>query len=228
MAIFITPVGTATLHRFGRAGRTRNKWAIFSLLAVFLLMGMEDARAQKPIRLLLLGDSLTAGYGLPRKHAFPTRLGQALKGVTIVNGGGSGDTTSGGLSRLAWLLAEKPDGVMIELGANDELRGIDPKLTRANLDNTLKILQKAGTPVLIAGMKAPPNLGREYGQAFNRIFPDLAAKYDALYYPFFLEGVAARPTLNQPDGIHPNAKGVDLIVKAILPSVRKLIERAAK
>ncbi len=222
----------ASLIRDRRARRTRNLCPLVLLLAMILPPGIPDLRAEAPVRLLLLGDSLTAGYGLPRTEAFPARLGAALRArglaVRIINAGVSGDTTAGGASRLSWLLAEKPGAVIIELGANDGLRGLDPALTRANLNAMLKRLKGAGLAVLLTGMKAPPNLGREYGAAFNRIFAELAASHGVGFYPFFLEGVAARPALNQRDGIHPNAAGVDVIVKAILPAVRKLLERAAK
>jgi acyl-CoA thioesterase-1 len=186
-----------------------------------------EIAAGGPIRILALGDSLTAGYGLPSDRAFPIRLQQALKarGVDAVvdNAGVSGDTTAGGLARLDWSLAGgKPQVAIVELGANDGLRGLDPATTRKNLDAILTRLKAAGVRVLLAGMYAPPNLGRDYGREFNAIYPELAAKHKVALYPFFLDGVAANPALNQPDGIHPSAKGVDIIVERILPAVAKL------
>ncbi|MCK4940056.1 MAG: arylesterase, partial [Rhodospirillaceae bacterium] len=131
----------------------------------------------------------------------------------------------GGLSRINWLLKPPPAAVIVELGANDGLRGLDPASTRANIDGILKLLKRENIPVLLTGMQAPPNLGRDYGAEFNSIYPDMAGKYGAVYYPFFLEGVATTPELNQKDGIHPNARGVDIIVDGMLPSVRQLIEQ---
>jgi acyl-CoA thioesterase-1 len=187
-----------------------------------------------PLRLLLLGDSLVAGYGLPRADAFPAQLSAALKAggvpVTIIEGGVSGDTTAGGLARLPWVLgsapSEQPDAVLVELGGNDVLRGFDPRTTEANLDRLLAILKERGIPVLLAGMRAPPNLGSGYASAFEAIFPRLAEKHDLMLYPFFLDGVAGNPALNQPDGIHPNASGVRVIVERILPSMRLLLDSA--
>lgn len=148
--------------------------------------------------------------------------------ATVINAGVSGDTTAGGKARLGWSLADKPHVAIVALGANDGLRGLDPAGTRANLDAILKQLNAKGIPVLLAGMYAPPNLGPGYGKDFNAIFPDLAKKYDTVYYPFFLDGVAVQPKLNQRDGIHPNADGVAVIVKRIAPYVERLIARAAK
>ena len=181
------------------------------------------------VTILVLGDSLTAGYGLDKGLSFPARLGLRLNemgmDVAVVNGGVSGDTSAGGLARINWLLRPRPDAVIVELGANDGLRGLDPAATRVNMDAVLKLLKDAAIPTLLTGMQAPPNLGRDYGVEFNSIYPDIAAKYGALYYPFFLDGVATIPELNQKDGIHPNARGVDIIVGAMIPSVRQLIER---
>lgn len=182
--------------------------------------------------LVALGDSLTAGLGLPAGDAFPARLEAALKArghdVRILNAGVSGDTATAGLARLDWALDPAADGVIVELGANDALRGVDPRETRKALDAILKRCAEKGLPVLLAGMLAPPNLGEAYGATFNAIYPDLARTYDAVLYPFFLEGVAAVPALNQPDGIHPTAEGVETIVAGILPSVETLIERIKK
>jgi acyl-CoA thioesterase-1 len=176
---------------------------------------------------MVLGDSLTAGYGLPQGEAFPVKLEAALRargiGVTVLNAGVSGDTTAGGLARLDWALADKPTHAIVELGANDGLRGIDPAVTRKNLGAILARLKAAGVPTLLAGMYAPPNWGKEYAAAFAKLYPDLAAEHGAALYPFFLEGVAANPSLNQADGIHPNEKGVAAIVERILPQVVRLL-----
>jgi acyl-CoA thioesterase-1 len=186
-----------------------------------------DQPHDRPLKLLALGDSLTAGYGLPSDESFTTKLQAALKAqglnVTVINGGVSGDTSAGGLARLDWLLADQPDDVIVELGANDGLRGLDPKVTYDNLDALLTRLDQRGIPVLLAGMVAPPNLGRDYGAQFNDVFPRLAKQHKALFYPFFLDGVAAQDRLNQADGIHPNAEGVAVIVARLVPYVKKLI-----
>jgi acyl-CoA thioesterase-1 len=175
------------------------------------------------------GDSLTAGYGLPAGDAFPAQLQRALaaKGitVTVVNAGVSGDTSTGGLARLDWSVPDGTDAVILELGANDALRGLNPAITRKALDAILHRLTERKIPVLLCGMIAPPNLGAEYGQAFNAIYPELATTDGAILYPFFLTGVAADPKLNQPDGIHPTAAGVAVIVTHIIPQVEKLIAR---
>ncbi len=185
------------------------------------------AAAEATIRILALGDSLTAGYGLPAEDSFPAKLQAALRArgvpAEVINAGVSGDTTAGGRARLDWSLASKPRFAIVELGANDGLRGIAPEETRANLDAILARFGKAGVGVLLAGMYAPPNLGREYGGAFNRIFPELARAHGAALYPFFLEGVAARPALLQSDGLHPNAKGVEVIVGRMVAAVERLL-----
>ncbi len=190
-------------------------------------VGGRAAAAEEPQRLLVLGDSLTAGYGLPRAQAFPARLEAALKAagrkVEVIDAGVSGDTTAGGLARLDWALTPSPDAAIVELGANDGLRGLDPKLTYANLDAILARLKERRIKVLLAGMLAPPNLGRDYGDEFNGVFPRLAERHSVALYPFFLEGVAAEPSLNQADGLHPNAEGVEVVVRRILPEVVKLL-----
>jgi len=214
---------------------TRRSFLLGSLtVALFgtsLVLARVEAAAPAPVRVLALGDSLTAGYGLPPDAAFPVRLERALRAegrdVTLINAGISGDTTAGGLARLDWALAEKPDLAIVELGANDGLRGIDPKLTEANLDAILTRLDKAGIGVLLTGMQVPPNYGREFDAAFSAVFPRLAKTHDVLFYPFFLDGVAGHPALTQPDGLHPTAEGVDTIVARILPSVRALLDRFA-
>lgn len=204
---------------------------IFRFLAFYLVIacGMAGA-ADGELRILALGDSLTAGYGLGPGEGFPMRLEAALKArghaVKIIDAGVSGDTTRGGLARLDWSLGEGADAVIVELGGNDALRGLAPKHTRAALDEILGKLKSRNIPVLLAGMMAPPNLGPDYGAEFNRLYSELAKKHDILLYPFFLDGVAARPELNQGDGIHPTAAGIDVIVGRILPSVEALVEQA--
>ncbi len=187
--------------------------------------------ADMPVRIVAFGDSLTAGYMLPQNQSFPAQLQVALaaKGykVEIVNAGVSGDTTAGGLHRLEWTLDQKPDGVILELGANDALRGIEPKLARDNLDKMLAILKDKGADVLLAGIKAPTNYGPEYQAAFDPIFTDLAGKYSVPLYPFFLEGVIGEKGLVMDDGLHPTEKGVAEIVKRILPEAEALVKRSA-
>jgi acyl-CoA thioesterase-1 len=198
------------------------------LVAMSLLLGAAQAAAAEPVRILVLGDSLTAGYGLPPDEGFTARLQARLRDrgydARVFNGGVSGDTSAGGLARLDWALADEPDIAIVELGANDGLRGLDPAALSANLDAILQRLRAADVRVLLAGMRAPPNLGRDYEAAFNRVFPALAEKHDVAFYPFFLEGVAARPALNQPDGIHPNRAGVAVIVDRITPYVVRLLD----
>ncbi|KAA5607684.1 arylesterase [Roseospira marina] len=183
-----------------------------------------------PLRLLAFGDSLTAGYNLPQDAAFPVQLEAALRDrghdVTVLNAGVSGDTTAGGRSRLDWVLAETPDAVIVALGANDGLRGLDLAQTRENLTAIVRRFKSQEVQVLVAGMLAPPNLGREYGEAFNAVFPEVAERTGVLFYPFFLEGVAADPALNQADGMHPTAEGVAVMVENILPSVEELLRKA--
>lgn len=182
-----------------------------------------------PIRLAALGDSLTAGYGLAAAQAFPVRLQEALRrqgyDVVILNFGISGDTSGGGLARLGPVVDARPDGVILELGTNDALRGIDPHRVRANLEAILKRLGQAKIPVLLCGMRALANFGRDYTKSFEAIYPDLAERYDTVLYPFFLDGVAGRPDLNQADGLHPNPAGVDAIVARLLPAAETLLRR---
>lgn len=185
--------------------------------------------ADQTVRIVALGDSLTAGYGLPAADAFPAKLERALKAkgydVRIENAGVSGDTASGGLSRLDWSVPDGTEAVILELGANDALRAIDPTVTRRALDAILLRLKERNIAVLLCGMLAPPNYGPDFARAFESIFPDLAAKHDTLLYPFFLDAVAAERQLNLPDGLHPSAAGIDVIVARILPKVEELIAR---
>ena len=190
------------------------------------------ASAEEPVRIVALGDSLTAGLGLTEQDAFPAKLQRALaaKGiaVTITNAGVSGNTVSDGLARLDWSVPAGTDAVILELGANDALRGLDPAVTRRALDDILSALAKRNIPVLLCGMLAPPNLGADYGRTFNAIFPDLAKQYGLVFYPFFIDGIVADRKLNQHDGLHPTAAGVDVIVAKILPKVEELIARAKR
>jgi acyl-CoA thioesterase I len=189
----------------------------------------EPAANIAPLKIVAFGDSLTAGFGLTDREGFVPRLQAALaaKGVAaeIANAGVSGDTASGGLARLDWSVPEGTSAVILELGANDMLRGINPQTTRDALDTILQRLKDRHIAVLLCGMRAAPNLGGNYSQSFGRIYSELAAKYGVLLYPFFLDGVAADPNLNQRDGLHPNAAGVDVIVAHILPNVEQLIAR---
>ncbi|OKH87600.1 hypothetical protein LF95_12565 [Thalassospira sp. TSL5-1] len=190
--------------------------------------GKSDAQPSDPT-IVLFGDSLIAGYGLPEQDGFAPNLAASLKkaGVSarVINSGVSGDTTAAGLARLDWAMVDKPDLVVLELGANDALRGVEPAQTRKNLEQIIQKLQAQKTAILLVGMMAPPNMGKEYGQEFNAIYPDLAQKYDLPLYPFFLDGVAANPSLNQQDGMHPNAKGVDVIVEKITPAILDALPR---
>ena len=185
--------------------------------------------ADHPVRIVALGDSLTAGLGLAVQAAFPARLAAALQhkgiAVAITNAGVSGDTASGGLSRLDWSVPDGTEAVILELGANDALRGMDPNVTKAALNAILKKLNDRHIAVLLTGMRAPPNLGPDYVRAFNGIFPALAATHTVVFYPFFLDGIVGDASFNLIDGIHPNPAGVDVIVARILPHVEKLITR---
>lgn len=200
------------------------------MLALMTIATSASAQAQpaaKPIKLVVLGDSLSAGLGLPAQEAFPQKLQKALqaKGIAVdmTNAGVSGDTTSGGRDRLDWSVPDGTEGVIVELGANDALRGIDPDLARAALTDIIQRLKARKIPVMLCGMLAPPNYGADYAARFNSIYPELAKKFDVPLYPFFLDGVAADAKLNQADGIHPTAAGVDIIVGNIMPTVEAFI-----
>lgn len=212
------PCGSSVLLRFA---------ALF--LVVTGALAHPTQAKDKPLSLVALGDSLTAGYGLPGSAAFPTVLEQALRQrghkVSVVNAGVSGDTSSGGLERLDWSIPDGTDGVILALGANDMLRGMDPARTKANLDAMVERLQKRNIPVLLAGMYAARNMGAEYATAFDAIYPGIAQKRGVVLYPFFLDGVAGQRQLNLPDGIHPNAEGVKIMVERILPTVETFLAR---
>jgi acyl-CoA thioesterase-1 len=186
-----------------------------------------EGHGAKPIQMVVLGDSLSAGFGLPGPAAFPARLQKALKSngidVDMINAGVSGDTSSGGRDRLDWSVPEGTEAVIVELGANDALRGIDPKITRQALSDIVTRLKARKIAVLLCGMLAPPNYGSEYAARFDSIYADLSKSFGVPLYPFFLEGVAADAKLNQADGLHPTAEGVDVIVKNILPTVQAFL-----
>jgi acyl-CoA thioesterase-1 len=200
---------------------------LFFGLAAPALAQTPAGQGGKPIRMVVLGDSLSAGLGLPGSAAFPARLQKALKSngidVDMINAGVSGDTSSGGRDRLDWSVPEGTEVVIVELGANDAMRGIDPKITREALSEILTRLKARKIAVLLCGMLAPPNYGSEFAARFNSIYPELSKSFAVPLYPFFLEGVAADARLNQPDGLHPTAEGVDVIVKNILPTVQALL-----
>jgi acyl-CoA thioesterase-1 len=199
-------------------------------LIAALTLGATAAAAEQPLRIVVLGDSLVAGFGLEPSQAFPAQLERALKArghaVEVINAGVSGDTTAGGLARVAWAVPERTDAVILELGANDALRGLDPARAKANLDKTIATLKAGGAEVLLAGMFAPRSLGKDYVRAFEGMYPELARKHGVILYPFFLEGVALDAKLILADGLHPNSSGVAESTKKILPSVEQLIERA--
>jgi acyl-CoA thioesterase-1 len=198
--------------------------------ALCLTAAATPVDAHVPV-ILDIGDSLTSGYGLPPEQAFPARLEAWLhqRGIEahVVNAGVSGDTTAGGLARLDWALADKPDFVVLALGSNDALRGIPPTTVHNNLDKMIQKIEADGAKVLLLGMLAPPNWGEEYKRAFDRIFPELAQAHNVPLYSFFLEGVAMKPELNQTDGIHPNEAGVSVLVDRIGPVVARLVGGAS-
>ena len=216
------------LRPYGAIARAALSAGLSVILTGAVAAAGASAAAARPIRLLAFGDSLTAGYGLPPGQGFVPKLEAALRkqghDVTVVDGGVSGDTTSGGLARLDWTLGDGADAVILELGANDMLRGIDPKVPDENLDRMLARFKTKHIPVLLAGMHTPPSMGRDYSDKFDAIYPELARKYDVALYPFFLDGIIGDETLHLPDGIHPNAAGVDVIVEKILPTVDDLLK----
>jgi acyl-CoA thioesterase-1 len=200
---------------------------MLALMTIATTPSLKAQPAAKPVKLVVLGDSLSAGLGLPAQEAFPAKLQKALlaKGIDVdmINAGVSGDTSSGGRDRLDWSVAEGTEGVIVELGANDALRGIDPDLTRSALTDIVAKLKARKIPVMLCGMMAPPNYGADYAVRFNSIYPDLAKQFDVPLYPFFLDGVAADAKLNQADGIHPTAAGVDIIVNNMMPTVEAFL-----
>jgi acyl-CoA thioesterase I len=202
---------------------------ICGLLAVFAIVSPSASAAARTLQIVALGDSLTAGLGLPPGQSFPDVLQRSLKAkgydVEIANAGVSGDTAADGLARLDWATPDGVDAAIVEFGANDMLRGYDPAATKKTLSEILSRLQARHIPILIAGMRAAPNLGPEYDKSFDAIYPDLAQQYGAVLYPFFLDGVAGDPKLNQKDGLHPTKEGVETIVARIMPSVEALISK---
>jgi acyl-CoA thioesterase-1 len=206
--------------------------SVLGFTAALGFLAAATAAEAEPTTIVALGDSLTAGLGLPVADAFPAKLEAALKArghdVTVLNAGVSGDTATGGLARLDWAVGPEADAVIVELGANDMLRGVDPRETRKAIDQIVGRLAGRDLPVLVAGMLAAPNLGPDYKAAYDAIFPEVAQTHGALLYPFFLDGVVGDQKLNQPDGIHPTAEGVEVVVERILPSVEKLLEQVAR
>lgn len=198
-------------------------------LALAIMQGASVATANDVCRIAVLGDSLTTAHGLAVEEGFPAQLQRRLRAegydCVVLDAGVGGDTTAGGLARLDWTLADRPSHVIVELGGNDGLRALPPEQMEQNLDAIVSRLQADGVAVLLAGMLAPPNLGRPYGEAFAAVFPRVAERHDVPLYPFFLEGVAGDPQLNQPDGIHPTAEGIAVIVEGILPTVTDWLER---
>jgi acyl-CoA thioesterase-1 len=187
-----------------------------------------SAEPRVPV-IVALGDSLTSGLGLPQDRAFPAQLEAVLKSrghdVTVANAGVSGDTAAAGLARFDWALPDDASGVIIELGANDALQGLPPEGTKQALEEIIKRVQAKGLPMLLSGMEAPRNMGDDYVEEFRAVYADLAKRYDVIFYPFFLEGAALNDELMQGDGIHPNAKGVAVIVANILPKVEELLAK---
>lgn len=231
-------MGLCSVSRFAdmvrRRERNHERRRTSLLMVLFAALGLSGSPARaapdsRPVNLVALGDSLTAGYMLPATNAFPAVLERALKArgraVSVANAGVSGDTSTGGLDRLDWSVPDGTDGVILELGANDMLRGTDPAVTRKALDTIVTRLKARGIPVMLGGMRASPNLGPDYVARFDAIYPDLAKAYDLVLYPFFLAGVAGDRTATLPDGLHPNPKGVETIVGGILPAVETFLDR---
>jgi acyl-CoA thioesterase I len=221
-------VGGGTRHSV--AGQAVATFWMATIAAAMALAAPGAPAAEGPVKIVALGDSLTAGYRIAAADAFPVKLERALRAkghaVEVVNAGVSGDTAAGGLARLDWAVPAGTEAVIVELGANDALRGVDPELTRRALDEILRRLKARGILVLLAGMRAPPNMGPDYVRRFDAIYPDLASGHEVMLYPFFLESVAAVAALNQGDGIHPTAAGIDVIVRGLLPQAEDLVRRA--
>ena len=218
------------LASYGKAGRRVQVLLSAAIAAAaFLGAGLPAFTAERPVKIVVLGDSLATGLGLPTNVAFPAKLSRALQAkgyaVEVADAGVSGDTASAGLARLNWSVPEGTDAVIVEFGANDALRGVDPKVTRGALDSILRGLKTRGIEVLLAGMQSPRNMGPDYVRGFDSIFPELATSHGVLFYPFFLDGVATDPKLNQRDGLHPTAAGVDVIVARMLPKAEELVTR---
>ncbi len=226
------------MRKFFRQPFGLDMWRFRAFATALMIIGfvvppsLSTANDPAPITVVALGDSLTAGYGLPKDDAFPVKLEAALRAnghaVTVINAGVSGDTSAGGRARLDWALGDKPDAVIVSLGANDALRGLTPQQMYGNLSAILTTLRDRGVQVLLAGMRSPPNLGPEYAEEFEGAYARLAEEFDVVFYSFFLEGVAAIPSLNQDDGIHPTAEGVDVMVRNIMPDVEDLLARVGK
>ena len=222
---------TQASRRRGQTTQYLSIWRVFKrLTAIFaftLTLGLSQTAAAETV-IAVLGDSLAAGFGLATNEAFPARLEAALRNagedVRVINAGVSGDTSAGGLARLDWVVGDQPNIVLVELGSNDSLRGLDPEDTFDNLDSIVTKLRARDVTVIVAGMLAPRNLGREYVGAFDAIYKRVAEKHGVALYPFFLDGVALNPALNQSDLIHPNQAGVDIIVGKILPAMRAVLQ----
>ena len=226
-------VDMVLIHRqinvLGKKTWCRTRWYWRHFLTVLMLIFLPLTAVGSTPVILVLGDSLVAGHGLPQGQAFSDILTNKLAtdgiNVTMINAGVSGDTTAGGLSRLDWSLADNPDAAIIVLGGNDLLRGLDPKTSYENLNAIINRLKDHNVKILLAGMQAPRNFGADYAAEFDRIYPALAAKHDILLYPFFLDGVALLVDLNQPDGMHPNQAGIDVITQKIMPLVKQLLDQ---
>jgi len=209
------------------------RFMLAAMMVITLWSGaaVGEDKSDRPLKVAVLGDSLTAGLGLQLPQAFPSKLEGALRAkgfkIDIINAGVSGDTVTDGLDRLDWSIPRDVDAVIVELGANDGLRGIDPKITRASLDEIVKRLRQQNIAVMLAGMYAPPNYAEAFVKEFNQIFPDIAKAYDLPLYPFFLDGVVTDSKLEQGDGLHPNAAGVEVIVERILPTVEAFLTKVA-
>lgn len=207
----------------------RGVWWLKVWLALAITAIASVATANAACRIAVLGDSLTTAYGLAVEDGFPAQLQERLREAgydcEVLDAGVSGDTSAGGLARLEWMLAEAPTHVIVELGGNDALRALPAEQMAANLDAIVSRLRAEGVAVLLAGMRAPPNLGRTYGAAFEAVFPRVAERHDVPLYPFFLDGVAGKADLNQPDGVHPTAEGIQIIVERMMPTVTEWLER---